>query len=128
VSAKRRAKSEGPRAIETDVLKPVPRVDAAYLRNASQIVETCVIESLRPTVIEELVQAARTGAYEAALNVTSLCDRFEHPVCAVSAAKSLVRYLQELGICAQVVKGQTRRLGWETEVIAVEASWREVRL
>lgn len=126
MSTKRRAKGEEPRPLEADVLKPVPRVDAAYLRNASQVVETCVIESLRPIVLAELVKAARTGAYEAALNVTGLCDRFEHPVCAVSAAKSLVRYLQELGICAQLVKGQTRRLGWETEVVAVEASWREV--
>lgn len=126
MSTRRRTKGEEPRRVEADVLKPVPRVDAVYLRNASQIVETCVIESLRPIVLEELVKAARTGAYEAALNVTGLCDRFEHPVCAVSAAKSLVRYLQELGICAQVVKGQTRRLGWDTEVVAVEASWREV--
>lgn len=112
---------------EVDVLKPVPRIDAAYLRNVSHIVECCVIESLRSIVLEELEKAARTGAYEAGLNVTGLCDRFAQPVCAMSAAKAIVRFLQELGICAQVMKGQTRRRGWETEVVVVETSWREAR-
>lgn len=127
MSTRRRAKGgDEPRQIEVDVLKPVPRIDANYLRSASQIVETCVVESLQPIVLEELVKAARTGAYEAALNVTGLCDRFEHPVCAVSAALALVKFLQERGICAQIGKGRTRRLGYEVDVVILEASWREV--
>jgi hypothetical protein len=111
---------------EMDVLKPVPRIDAAYLRTASQIVEMCVIESLQPAVLDELVKAARTGAYESALNVSNLCDRFDHPVCPVSAARALVMFLQERGICAQVGRGTTRRLGMEDEIVVLQASWREV--
>lgn len=125
-ASKRRAKGGEPRVIEADVLRPVPRIDANYLRSASQIVETCVVESLQPIVLEELVKAARTGAYEAALNVTGLCDRFEHPVCVVSAAMAMVKALQERGICAQIGKGRTRRLGYEVDVVILEASWREV--
>lgn len=113
-------------SIDAEVLKPVPRIDAAYLRNASHIVECWVIESLQGVVLDELVKAAHTGAYEAALNVTNLCDRFEHTVCQVSAARSIVRFLQGLGIAAQCGKGRTRHLGYEHEIIIVEAAWREV--
>ena len=114
------------RTIEADVLKPVPRIDAAYLRNASHIVECCVLESLQGIVLDELVKAARTGAYEAALNVSGLCDRFEQPVCVRSAALSIVKFLQGRGIEARVVKGETRRGGFGMEIIAVEATWRGV--
>lgn len=123
--APRKPKVEA-RAIDADVLKPVPRIDAAYLRNASHIVECCVIESLQAVVLDELVKAARMGAYEGALNVTNLCERFEHPVCVASAAKSIVRFLQGRGIAAQAGKGHTSRGGFGVEIIVVEAAWREV--
>lgn len=123
-----RKKQPAARAIEADVLKPVPHIDAAYLRNASHVVECCVIESLQGIVLDELVKAARAGSYEAALNVTNLCERFEHPVCQASAARSIVRFLQGRGIAAQAGKGRTRHLGYEMEIIVVEATWREVGL
>lgn len=126
VSPNRKRKPQPARGIDTEVLKPVPRIDAAYLRNASHIVECCVIESLQGIVLDELVKAARTGAYEAALNVTNLCDRFTHPVCEVSAAKSIVRFLQGRGIAARAGKGHTSRGGFGMEIIIVEATWREV--
>ena len=121
----RKAGAAAARTIEADVLKPVPRIDAAYLRNASTIVEVCVLESLQGIVLDELVKAARTGAYEAALNVTGLCDRFEQPVCERSAGLSIVKFLQGLGIQARVGKGQTSRGGFGMEIIIVEATWRE---
>lgn len=125
VSPNRKRKSQPARGIDTDVLKPVPRIDAVYLRNASHIVECCVIESLQGIVLDELVKAARTGAYEAALSVSGLCERFEQPVCVRSAGLSIVKFLQSRGIQARVGKGQTSRGGFGIEIIIVEATWRE---
>ncbi len=122
----RRAKGQEARAIDADVLKPVPRIDASYLHNLAHVVEVCVVESLREPVLAELVKLARSGAYDGALNITSFCERFPNEVCDREAAVSLVKFLQGLGIAAQVKRGMTRKLGWETEVVIVEASWREV--
>lgn len=126
MSRGRRAKGGEPRAVEADVLKPVPRIDASYLHGIAHTVEVCVVESLRKPVLAELVKLAQKGAYDGALNITALCERFDGKVCDREAAVSLVKFLQSLGIAAQVKRGLTRKLGWEAEVIMLEASWREV--
>jgi len=44
VSANQKPRSRAARAVDAEVLRPVPRIDAVYLRNASHIVEVRGIE------------------------------------------------------------------------------------
>ena len=122
---RRRAKGKEPRAVEADVLKPVPRIDANYLRSISGAVGACVVECQRPKMLEELVKAARTGAYDVALNVSALCGAFETEVDPRWAAMGLCECAAELGIATQISRGETRRLGMDVPFVMLELSWKE---
>lgn len=126
-AAYRKAKGSGRKvrkAAEADVLPPVPRVDANYLRTVAGAVCACVVECLRPVLEAEMLRAARSGAFDCSLNVTALCGRFETEVDDRWAAAGLVDYARSVGVQAAVERGESRRLGMVEPCVVLLLSWR----
>jgi hypothetical protein len=107
-------------------LRPVPRIDAGYLHSGSSAVWACVVESMRPALEDELVKAARRGAFDCALNITSLCGRCEVDVDARWAAASMAEHVRALGIQASVERGESQRLGMIQSHVLLVMSWKGV--